>query len=199
MQFVRTGLLLSIAPILALGLLFGAAPAAAQDDGPMKWVVLLTGDQELPTSSGSDAIGTALVTFDPSDFGIDISINVFGLTRDELFDIPSAGPLHLHVREMGQDNGGIAVTFGMSSDWMEGVGGIALMAEGAYADGTTGEQVMDAMLAGLTYLNLHTQTNMGGEIRGDLAGKIVPEPALGILLLLGGIALPLAARRRADR
>lgn len=195
MRIVRTALLLSIAPILALSLILGAAPAAAQDDGPMKWVVLLTGDQERPTPSGSDAIGTALVTFDPSDFGVDISINVFGLTRDELFDIPSAGPLHLHVREAGQDNGGIAVTFGMSSDWMEGVGGIALMAEGAYAGGFTGEQVMDAMVAGLTYLNLHTETNMSGEIRGDLAGKMVPEPALGILLLLGGIAL----RRRADR
>lgn len=189
MRIVRTTLLLSIAPILALTLILSAAPAAAQDDGPMKWVVLLTGDQELPNPVATDAIGTALVTFDPSTFDISVSINVVGLTRADLFDIPSAGPLHLHVREPGMDNGGIAVTFGMASDWMEGVGGIALMAQGQYAS-TTGEAVMDAMLQGLTYLNLHTPNNMGGELRGDLAAKIVPEPGLSIFLLLGLAALP---------
>jgi len=191
----RPVLMLPLIPILALVLSLVSAPAQAQD--AMNWVVLLTGDQERPDPVQTDAIGTALVSFDPTSFDVDISINVFGLSRDDLFDIPDAGPLHLDIRDAGQDNGPSAVTFGTSADWTSGVGGIALIAQGTLADGFTGEQVMDAMVAGLAYLNLHTTANMDGEIRGDLAPKPVPEPAVGLLLV--GAVLPVSVRRFRSR
>lgn len=49
------------------------------------------------------------------------------------------------------------------------------------------------LLAGKFYVNIHTSTNGGGEIRGNLVQ--VPEPASAVLLTLG--AALIAARRRA--
>ena len=49
-----------------------------------------------------------------------------------------------------------------------------------------------ALLAEKTYLNVHTQTNAGGEMRGNLV--IVPEPSHAILSLLGLAAF--GARRK---
>ena len=44
-----------------------------------------------------------------------------------------------------------------------------------------------SMLSGLTYVNVHTSTFPGGEIRGQLT--VVPEPASLSLLGIGGLAL----------
>ena len=45
-----------------------------------------------------------------------------------------------------------------------------------------------ALLSGMTYLNMHTAANPGGEIRGNLVSAI-PEPSALALGLLGGLAL----------
>ena len=47
------------------------------------------------------------------------------------------------------------------------------------------------LLAGRFYINVHTSTNSGGEIRGNLV--VVPEPSVGVLLLT---ASGLAMKRR---
>lgn len=43
------------------------------------------------------------------------------------------------------------------------------------------------------YLNVHSTSDPGGEIRGQLIP--VPEPSTAMLLLLGGLAIPLRRRR----
>lgn len=50
------------------------------------------------------------------------------------------------------------------------------------------------LLNGLFYINVHTSTNSGGEIRGNLVQ--VPEPGR-FLLALGGIGVMILRRRRA--
>lgn len=52
-----------------------------------------------------------------------------------------------------------------------------------------------AIAAGKAYLNIHSQTFSGGEIRGFLT--LVPEPSSTALLGLGGAILAWARRRRA--
>ena len=51
------------------------------------------------------------------------------------------------------------------------------------------------LLAGLWYVNLHTELNGPGEIRGQLLTTYIPEPATVGLLALGGLLV--ATRRRA--
>ena len=48
------------------------------------------------------------------------------------------------------------------------------------------------LLEGRTYINIHTNTNGGGEIRGNLIQ--VPEPATAALLALGGVTFLLRRR-----
>lgn len=43
-----------------------------------------------------------------------------------------------------------------------------------------------ALLDGLTYINVHIPTNGGGEIRGNLV-QAIPEPSALALGLLGGL------------
>lgn len=52
------------------------------------------------------------------------------------------------------------------------------------------------LLANNTYLNFHTPTYTGGEVRGQLLLTPVPEPA-SMTALLGGVAMVLRRRRKA--
>lgn len=70
------------------------------------------------------------------------------------------------------------------------------------ANGGTVSGAFNALVAGLdggmAYLNIHTSSFPGGELRGQLA--LVPEPATWALMLAGAAAVGAAARRqrRAD-
>lgn len=59
----------------------------------------------------------------------------------------------------------------------------------------TGTQ-KDALLDGRLYINVHTGTNGGGEIRGNLVMAAVPEPATYGLMALGLVLVAGLARRR---
>lgn len=80
--------------------------------------------------------------------------------------------------------------------------GLTLDAPGSTTGTFSGAGVLTApqiagLLAGNTYINIHTTAFPGGEIRGQVA--VVPEPGSIILLASGAIAVAALARRRRNK
>lgn len=119
----------------------------------------LSGDQEVPAVD-SAASGTAFLTHDTAGGLTTINVN----TRN----LPDANAAHLHGA-FGGLNGDVEI--GLMQDASEPsrwfIEAQALSAAQA-----------DALAAGATYINVHTPTNPGGEIRG----QVIPE---GILFATG--------------
>ncbi len=120
--------------------------------------------------AGGSGTGSASITLDTGTNLLSWSINWSGLSGTPTL-------MHFHGPALPNQNAGVQVGTGVAGP---PVVGNAVLAVG---------QVND-LLAGLWYLNLHTTTFSGGEIRG----QVVPEPAT--LLLLGAGLVGLAAARR---
>lgn len=134
----------------------------------------LTGDQEVPAVMTS---GMGLATFNLTPGTNQLEVNV-------LFDSLSSTVTgaHLHMASAGS-NGGVVVDLGP-------------LRNGNMIRGTVDvSAIVDALFAGEIYINVHTEDNPGGEIRGqlDLMGNItfdgwlsgsqevppVPSPGMG--------------------
>ena len=144
----------------------------------------------------SDALGLAVMAVDPATGDFDLTLWVSGLTEADLAE-NEAGRFHIHLG--GPDvNGGVIFQFaGLDNFWSTGgPGGQMLVREivGANLPTTFMNDHWDDLIAGDTYLNLHTQAYPGGEIRGQLV--LIPEPtSLGLVALGAGVLL--MRRRRA--
>ncbi|CAN5149968.1 hypothetical protein BH23VER1_BH23VER1_09960 [soil metagenome] len=97
--------------------------------------------------TGSAATGTASVTYDDDTMTLAWTISWSGLTGTETM-------MHFHGPAPAGTNAGIQVPLGTTSPE---TGSTTISASQA-----------DDLLAGLWYVNLHTTTNTGGEIRGQL-------------------------------
>jgi hypothetical protein len=132
-----------------LGLSLSAAPARAE-------VIVFTADlsakAEVPPNP-STARGSAEVRVDMSTRGISWVIEFSGLT----------GPLtaaHFHGPASATTNAGILVPIARAGAASPIVGGSTLT-----------EQQIQELVAGRWYINLHTGTHPGGEIRGQVIKK----------------------------
>lgn len=108
--------------------------------------------------SGSLGIGTASITLDTETNTLSWVINWSGLTGT-----PTV--MHFHGPALPDQNAGVQVSTGVVGP---PVVGAAVL---------TDDQEND-ILAGLWYLNLHTDEFPGGEIRGAVADDTVPVEAL---------------------
>ena len=130
--------------------LLAAAALQAQTYG-----VVMTGSQERPSPTTSSGWGNATVSFtDSTHTAINVTITVKGLTS-------AITGAHIHQKDTGSDTGAIKVGFTPTASFTNGK--------------LTGTFPMDAGVAaallanpGNFYMNVHTQQNQGGEIRGDL-------------------------------
>ena len=118
----------------------------------------LIGSSEVPPVVTA-ATGTAQVEHDPLTSTIDVTIMITGI------QIGNITGFHIHDGAAGV-NGPVIVNLGMAGMVFQDIGGGTIQAVGtdiAFPPGS----LTDLQTLGL-YVNIHTTTNPGGEIRGQL-------------------------------
>lgn len=186
-----------LAVVVALAALSGEVKA-----DPLVYTTTLRGTNEVPANA-SPGTGSGVVTVDGNM--MTVSFNFSGL-------IGNTTAAHIHCCTPPGANAGVATAVPTFPGFPLGVTSgsytqtfdltLASTYNPAFiaARGGTVDGARAALLAGLqngqTYLNVHSSTFPGGEIRGQL--QPVPEPAT--LILLGtGLAGVAARRRRKSR
>jgi hypothetical protein len=156
---------------------------------------VLTGTQEVPAND-STGVGLAEILFDTSSNLLSLSANIGGGIALADITFPAgplsfgeAGPMHIH-QGAADVNGPIVVPFSSASFYRPEDFGVSVLAVGVPYD----PGILSALESGELYLNLHTLSLPGGEIRGRLAA--VPEPLTLAMLGTGLAALGFARRRR---
>jgi len=182
-----------VCSLLLLSLCLGAG--LASQASAVSILVPLTGGQAEPEPTFTGAFGTAVLDIDLATGEISVEAQVFGIDVADLFDIPGRGPFHLHIENAPPiQTGPIAISFGTSADWVQVQNGITLSAIGVNTGSFTPAEVLAALRAGTTYLNLHTLDSPSGEIRGDVP-SVIPEPGTALLMGLGLMGLVGGSRR----
>lgn len=145
----------------------------------VSWTATLNQTQEVPTPVAvPGASGSAFGTVDTVTGLLEWSLSFEGLSG------PPVGA-HFHAPALPGATAPVVVSIGdISGLDSPSAGSTTIPLEG-----------VEALLDGLYYINVHTELNPSGEIRGQVSP--VPVPAALPLLLVALGAMGLAARRRA--
>ena len=189
-------------PLLAFAVLYASSALGTT----ITYTAVLTGAAESPTN-GSPGTGSATVVYNSIAHTLDVSVVFSGLISTDTAAqiqcctaVPGTGIAGVATETpsfagfpLGVTAGVFSNTFDLSlaSSWnpsfITSAGGTIADAEAALAAGLAADEA---------YLNIHTVTFPGGEIRGFLAPAQVPEPGTLSLLALGAASLITARRRR---
>jgi len=168
---------------------------------PSTALTILYADSFAPEAVGATGTGDILLTLDTDLNTLRVEGNYAGMSG-------TLNNAHIHccTATPGTGTVGIAVgtpfTLGASAGSFDLTFDLALTAtfnasflaaNGGTAAGAAGALIA-ALNAGTAYLNLHSTTFPGGEIRGF--PTLVPEPATALTLLLGLVLLSRAGRHR---
>jgi CHRD domain len=151
--------------VTVAALLLTAASASAQ---VIKMAAVLSPGEETPALL-SGAVGTAEVGVDVTNREISVTLRVFNLptasTAGHIHVGPRgvAGPVVLDFPNIPGRTGDFTLTFRLSQT--------ALRPSAANGINTM-EDIVQSIIGGNAYVNIHSTTNPAGEIRGQLA--IVP-------------------------
>jgi hypothetical protein len=137
--------------LLFAGLALSGAMSLAQA-APVSFTVPLSGDQQVPPVQ-TPGSGTANLTYDASTHVVTWNITFSGLTSP-------ATMAHFHGPAPAGKNGGVKV-------WISQKGTMSVTSP---LSGQATLSADDAQIfeAGNMYINIHTKTNPGGEIRGQV-------------------------------
>ncbi|MBI3464797.1 MAG: peptidylprolyl isomerase [Planctomycetes bacterium] len=140
----------------------------------------LNGAQEAPTPVTTAATGTATLTFDPGTGTFSLDVRVQGITLAQLT------AAHIHRGAVGV--AGPVILDLDASQWVADGTGIRRTINSAsfVSDANfTAAEKMAALLAGDTYVNVHTTAHAGGEIRGQLT-PIIFHRVIDNFVIQGG-------------
>jgi hypothetical protein len=158
-----------------LAIACAAAAASAARADILIFHAHLDGSQEVPpvVTTGT---GFAEVTLDDVTGAVTVVTGSFsGL-------VSPTTAAHIHGMAPAGANAGVLIGLNIP---------IGVTAGGITGSGNLSAAQIPDMIAGLTYINIHSNQHPGGEIRGQLI--LIPAPAGAVLLGLGAFA---AARRR---
>ena len=160
---------------LALAALAVVTVVACEDDDPVAPVskivnlrATMTGSAEVPavTSSGS---GTFTATLDTSTNRLTYNVTYSGLgsnvTLGHIHGPASTTATSGAILNFATLAGGTFVTGAAAGS---ATGTVTLNTSTAITATVNGDSLRKLLLAGLTYVNIHTATNGGGEIRGQI-------------------------------
>lgn len=133
----------------------------------------------------SPAVGSAILSFDDQTNTFDLTLAGVGLTTP----ITAA---HFHV----SPSGAIVKDLGVPGSFQQ-PGGYAF--HSIYTDAAAGGLRLVDLLAGNSYINVHTVQYPGGEIRGQPTQLVpIPEPGTWALFVGGLLLLARSALRRRE-
>ncbi len=143
----------------ALLLTAGAAQAQVQLSAN------LTGSEEAPTKVSTGALGTAVVSIDTTNREITVNVQVFNLPTGatgghiHVGGADVAGPVIFDLAPVAGTTGDFTLNQRLSS---------ANLVVRATQGILTIDDAIQALSGGNCYINIHSTTNPGGEIRGQL-------------------------------
>jgi hypothetical protein len=140
--------------------IFLSFSACKKDKGPVdntkKVTIQLSGSQEVPSNS-STGTGSAQVNFNP-----DTKIITYTMTWQLGSSTATTTNMHFHGAADGSD--------AKSSPPVIGITGFTTASSGSISGTTRAltDEEADQLLAGKWYLNIHSSTIPGGELRGNI-------------------------------
>jgi hypothetical protein len=151
------GTTLALSALLASTLLLALAAGPVQAQTFTFTAVLTSGQEPPPNTNTSKAFGVAFVTFntDTGELCFSISYDEFTLTSAETV-------AHFHAPAPPGVNAAVIIPLPPGSP-----------KNGCVTPELT-EDLKRELFRGLWYVNIHTEKNMGGEIRGQLLPQVAP-------------------------
>lgn len=193
--------------MLLLALLSASLISSGAAAHQVSYDVALSGANEAPANN-SPALGTGTITFDLDLITMRVAFSFSGLTGNT-----TAAHIHCCTSVAGSQNVGVAsqtpsftgTPFGVKSGSYDHTFDLSLASSYNAAfitnNGGTVSTALNALLAGAAegkaYLNIHTTSFGGGEIRGFLQPAAVPVPA-AIWLFGSVVGLFSLSRRRSQ-
>jgi hypothetical protein len=187
---------MKVAFVLALLLLMNSAAFAS----PLTFGAVLNAANESPPNN-SPATGNVTVIIDPVTNTLMIAASFSGLTTPSTAahihcctTTPFTGTAGVATQVPAFINFPIGVTAGSFSQTLDMTLASSYNPAFVTAQGSVTQAeaaLFGGIIAGTAYFNIHTQQNMGGEIRGFL-----PEPSTALLLAFGLVGFLCVYRKR---
>ncbi|QDT11229.1 beta strand repeat-containing protein [Stieleria marina] len=142
----------------------------------------LSGTQEVPSVT-TTSMGQASLQYNPLSGTFRLDAFVSGIELTDQTALPELTGAHIHLGDAGT-NGDVIINLGIDT-WQTVDGGIRFLADDVAVPAAN----VSELLAGGTYLNIHSTNNPGGEVRGQVTFPATMGSGGGILNDQGSVTI----------